>query len=256
MSSKLLFLIASVLVVVFIAGCAAPAVTVNVSAAASLTDAIREINELYTGHDPSMKIVTNFGGSGTLQKQIENGAPVDIFISASAMQMDALQKQQLIVDGSRKDLLVNKVVLVVPSGSTLGIADFKDLTGDKVVKIAVGDPKSVPAGQYAQMIFDKYGISGPVGPKLVFGSDVRQVLTFVESGNVDAGVVFLTDAKISGKVKIVADAPDEVNSKVVYPVALINTAKNMGAAADYENFLFGEKAKAVFEKYGFTALGR
>jgi molybdate transport system substrate-binding protein len=253
---KRLLLLVLLLAVFLIAGCSTTVTTVNVSAAASLKDAITEINYLYVGDDPFTKVVVNFGGSGTLQKQIENGAPVDVFISASAVQMDALQKQQLIIEGSRRNLLKNKVVLIVPADSTRGIADFKDLAGDKAGKIAVGDPKSVPAGQYAQQIFDKYAISDLVKPKLILGSDVRQVLTYVETSNVDAGVVFLTDAKISKKVKIVAAAPDEINAMVVYPVAIINSSSNMETAEDYVNFLFSETARAVFEKYGFIALGR
>jgi len=247
---------AMILAVFLFAGCSTTVTTVNVSAAASLKDAVTELNYMYVGDDPFTKVVVNFGGSGTLQKQIENGAPVDVFISASAVQMDALQKQQLIIEGSRRNLLKNKVVLIVPADSTPGIADFRDLTGEKVGKIAVGDPKSVPAGQYAQLVFDKYGITDQLKPKLVFGSDVRQVLTYVETGNVDAGVVFLTDAKISKKVKVVADAPDDINATVVYPVAVINASNNMEIAEDYVNFLFSETARAVFQKYGFTALGR
>jgi molybdate transport system substrate-binding protein len=250
--TKLLPLIAAILAAISIVGCAAPAATVNVSAAASLTDALKEVNKLYIEANPNVTIIPNFGGSGTLQKQIENGAPVDVFISAAAAQMDALQKNKLIIDDTRKDLLINKVVLIVPSGNPLGIGDFRDLVSDKVKKVAVGDPKSVPAGMYAQQIFDKVGISDVLKSKLVLGADVRQVLTYVESGNVDAGVVFITDAKTSGKVKIVANAPDDINAKVVYPVAMIQGSKNILAALGYESFLFSSQARAVFEKYGFS----
>ncbi|MGD0855818.1 MAG: molybdate ABC transporter substrate-binding protein [Dehalococcoidia bacterium] len=256
MFTKLLPLVAAILAIISVAGCAAPAATVNVSAAASLTDALKEVNKLYVEANPNVTVIPNFGGSGTLQKQIENGAPVDIFISAAAAQMDALQKEKMIIDDTRRNLLINKVVLIVPSGNPLGIGDFKDLVSDKVAKIAIGDPKSVPAGMYAQQIFDKFGISDSLKSKLVLGSDVRQVLTYVESGNVDAGIVFITDAKISGKVKIVANAPDDINAKVVYPVAMIQASKNTLVALGYESFLFSNQAIAVFEKYGFNMAGK
>ena len=233
------------------AGCAGPVAVVNVSAASSLADAISEINVLYKHERPDVTVITNFGGSGTLQQQIENGAPVDVFISASPAQMDTLQQKYLIVENTRRDLLSNKVVLVVPADSTLGITSFNDLTGDKVKKVAIGDPGSVPAGMYARDIFNELGITDALKSKMVLAANVRQVLQYVESSNVDAGVVFMTDAKISGAVQVVANAPDYINEKVIYPVAVINTGKDRTAAADYEEFLCGNQAGAVFEKYGF-----
>jgi molybdate transport system substrate-binding protein len=242
--------------IIALLGCAAPAVTLNVSAAASLTDALKEINVLYMQDNPGVTVTSNFGSSGTLQKQIENGAPTDIFVSAASAQMDALQKGKLIIDDTRQDLLINKVVLIVPIGNPLDITDFKGLVSDKVTKIAIGDPKSVPAGTYGQQVFDKFGISDSVKSKLVLAGDVRQVLTYVESGNVDAGVVYLTDAKISTKVVIVANAPDDINAKIVYPVAVVKASKSVDAARVYEKYLFGSRAKAVFDKYGFTMAGK
>jgi molybdate transport system substrate-binding protein len=237
-------------------GCSAPAATVNVSAASSLTDVIKEINAVYQKDNPNVTVVPNFAASGTLQQQIENGAPVDVFISAAPAQMDALQEKNLIVENSRRDLLSNKVVLIVPGDSTLGITGFNDLTSDKVKKVAIGDPGSVPAGMYARDIFNEYGIMEALKPKLVLAGNVRQVLQYVESSNVDAGVVFTTDAKIAKNVKIVADAPDDINNKVVYPVAVINTGKDRTAASAYEEFLFSDQAGRIFDKYGFTVIGR
>jgi molybdate transport system substrate-binding protein len=238
------------------AGCAGPVSVVNVSAASSLTDAISEINVLYKNERPDVAVITNFGGSGTLQQQIENGAPVDVFISASPAQMDALQKKNLIVENTRRDLLSNKVVLIVPGDSALGITSFNDLTGDKVKKVAIGDPGSVPAGTYARDIFNELGITDALKSKMVLAANVRQVLQYVESSNVDAGVIFVTDAKVSRAVQVVANAPDDINEKVIYPVAVINTGKDTTGAADYEEFLFGNQAGAVFEKYGFGLIRR
>jgi len=145
---------------------------------------------------------------------------------------------------------------VVPADSSLDITDFKDLARDNVKKVAIGDPKSVSAGMYAQQIFDRNSIADTIKQKLVLAGDVRHVLTYVESGNVDAGVVFATDAKSSSKVKIVANAPDDINARVVYPVAIIKAGKNIDAARDYESFLFSNQAKAIFEKYGFSVISK
>lgn len=229
----------------------APPVSLTVSAASSLTDVLKEVDSAYTQTKSNVTVTPNFAGSGALQKQIENGAPADVFISAAATQMNALQKEQLLLDGTRKDLLGNTVVLVVPSDSALGITDFKDLATAKVKKVAIGDPKSVPCGMYAAQVFQEDNITDKVKSKEVIGSDVRAVLTDVESGNVDAGVVFSTDAKTSTKVKVVANAPADINAKVIYPAAVIKASKNADAAKDYLNFLSGDQAKTIFEKYGF-----
>ena len=240
-----------------LAGCSEKApVTLNISAAASLTDALTEIHTLYTKENSNITITPNFASSGTLQKQIEQGAPCDVFISAAASQMDNLEKGSMIVTESRKNLLNNKVVLVIPADSTLGLTSFNDLTKDIVKKIAIGDPKSVPAGTYGQQAFDKLGITESIQSKLILGSDVRQVLSYVESGDVDAGIVYSTDAVVSSKVKVVASAPEEINAKIVYPVAVIKASQNTDAAQDYIDFLFTAKAKEIFEKFGFTTISK
>jgi molybdate transport system substrate-binding protein len=254
-------LVLSVLVFLSIlplAGCSTEKtpVTLNVSAAASLKDAINEIDSLYIKQNSNVTITPNLASSGTLQKQIEQGAPADVFISAGASQMDVLAKENLIVSNTRKDLLKNKLVLVVPADSSLGLTGFIDLARSDVKQIAIGDPKSVPAGTYAQKAFDELGITGQVSGKYVMGADVKAVLSYVESGNVDAGLVYLTDAKTSTKVKVVATAPDDINAQIVYPVAVVAASKVTDAAKSYENFLFGDKAKAIFEKYGFTMVGK
>jgi molybdate transport system substrate-binding protein len=234
----------------------ASGITLNISAASSLTDAIKELNGLYLQKNSNITLTPNFAGSGTLQKQIEQGAPADVFISAAAGQMDTLQKENLILTETRKNLLNNTLVLVVPSDSTLGISSLNDLTGDAVKKIAIGDPKSVPAGTYAQQAFDKLGITARLQDKLVLGADVRGVLSYVESGNVDAGLVYLTDAKTSSKVKVAANAPDDINAKIVYPVAVVAASKVPDAAKSYVNFLFSDQARTVFVKYGFSLVGQ
>ena len=231
----------------------APApVTLDVLAAASLTDAIKEINQVYTNARPWVTIVPNFASSGTLQVQIENGGACDVFISAAAAQMNNLQDKGLLVDGTRRNLLNNKVVLVVPNNSTLGLTSFSDLALSKVTSVAIGDPASVPAGTYAQQAFDLLGITDQVQPKYVMGADVRGVLAYVESGNIDAGIVYATDALTSDKVTVVASAPDEINSKIVYPMAITKNSKSQSEAQKYLDFLASDEAMAIFAKYGFS----
>lgn len=212
---------------------------------------MEEIKPLYSQQNPKIGLTYNYGASGSLQRQIEQGAPVDIFISAATKQMDALQQKSLLLDETRKNLLKNQVVLIEPEKATT-INDFKDLSSNSVKKIALGEPKSVPAGQYAQQVLTSLKISDQVKSKVVYANDVRQVLNFVETGNADAGIVYLSDAKSSNKVKIVATAPENSHSPVVYPSAVLKSSKNVDAAKDFVQFLFGNQAKTVFEKWGFT----
>jgi molybdate transport system substrate-binding protein len=170
--------------------------------------------------------------------------------------MDNLQKKDLLLNYTRRNLLNNKIVMVVPADSPLGLTSFNDLATDKVKKVAVGEPKAVPAGDYAHQAFDLLGITAKVKPKEVQGANVTQVLTYVESGNVDAGIVYSTDALTSAKVKVVASGPAEINAKVTYPVAVIKATKFPDTAVKYVDFLFSAQAKAVFEKYGFSMAGK
>lgn len=226
-------------------------VTLTISAAASLKDVLQVIQPTYTQQKPNVTLTYNFGSSGSLQQQIEQGAPVDVFISAAQKQMNALQKKNFLVTDTRKDLLRNTVVLIAPKNAT-GISDFKDLTSNKVRKIAIGDPKSVPVGQYSEEILTSLKLFDPLKPKLVLGKDVRQVLSYVETGNVDAGLVYVTDAKTSDKVQVLATSPEDSHSPIIYPVAVLRGSKNPEAAREFVEFLSSEQAKAVFEKYGFS----
>ena len=214
-----------------------------------------EIKTLYKKEKPNVTINYNFGASGALQQQIEQGASADLFFSAATKQMDALQKKGLILDDTKVNLLGNSVVLVVKSDSTLGISDFKDLANDKIKKIALGEPKTVPVGQYSEEIFTSLSILDKIKAKAVYGKDVKEVLTWVETGNVDAGVVYGTDAKASKKVKVVAVAGKNLyKTPVVYPVAVIKASKNVDDTKTFLKFLSSDKAKEVFVKYGFDFL--
>jgi molybdate transport system substrate-binding protein len=231
-------------------------IELNVSAAASLTDALQAVNDWYMQDNKNVKIVANFASSGILQKQIEQGAPADVFISAAAKQMDALHTGGLILEDTRKDLLTNKIVLVVPSKSTLNISSFTDLLNDDVKQIAIGDPEFVPSGIYGKRAFEVLGIYEQIKDKLILQIDTPHVLGYIESGNVDAGIVYATDAALTDKVRIVAEAPDEVNRQIIYPVAVIKASKNADAAKAYIAYLAGNEAKMIFKKFGFVVVNK
>lgn len=219
-----------------------------IAAAASLQNAMEEIKPLYEAAE-GVTLTFTYGSSGALQEQIEQGAPVDIFMSAALKQMKALEDSGLILEGSKKELLENKVVLIVPKDSTLDIASFDDII--KAETIALGDPASVPVGQYSEEIFTSLGILDQVKKKVTYGKDVTEVLTWIATGNADAGVVYATDAKSSADVKVIAEAPEGSVSKAIYPVAVIKDSKLPDAARAFVEYLSSEEAIGVFEKYGF-----
>ena len=228
-------------------------VKLTVSAAASLTDCLEELKELYINENPNVEITYNFGSSGSLQQQIEQGAPADIFFSAGKKQMTALKDAGLMVDDSVKDILENKVALITPLDGKQ-INSIEELTDDKIERIAVGEPESVPVGQYTDEALKNLNVFDSIESKLVFAKDVREVLSWVETGNVDAGFVYQTDAKVSDKVKIVLNAPEGSHKPVIYPVGVVKSSKVTESAQDFVDFLFEEDAKNVFIKYGFSPI--
>ena len=224
---------------------------VYIVAAASMTDAVKEIGANYEKQHPDVKLMYNFGSSGALQSQIEQGAPADVFISAAQKQMNALEEENLIDKATRRDLLENKVVLIVPKDSTLVLDNFAAAATDKVSKIALGEPKSVPVGQYSEEIFTNLNVWADIKAKAVYASDVRQVLSWVETGEVDCGVVYATDAAISDKVKVLLEAPAGTHKPVVYPAAMVSSSKNPEIAKDFLAYLSQDEQKAILAKYGF-----
>ncbi|MEH2037942.1 molybdate ABC transporter substrate-binding protein [Nostoc sp.] len=224
--------------------------SILVSAAASLKEALEEIKPLYQQSKSNINISYNFGASGALQQQIEQGAPADIFISAGKKQVDALEQKGLLLPGSRTNLANNRLVLIVAQ-DVVGINSFYNLTDSKIKKIAIGEPRSVPAGQYGEQVLKKLKLYDRLKSKFVFANNVRQVLAAVESGNAEAGLVYATDAKISNKVKVVVTADDKFHSPIVYPVAIIKSSKNPSAAKEFVQFLSGSEVKTVLKKYGF-----
>lgn len=223
-----------------------------VSAAASLTDCMNELKAVYESENEGIKLTFNFGASGALQQQIEQGAPADIFISAGKKQMDALVEKGMMQEKSVKDILENKVVLITPKDGER-LTSFEQLAEDKVTQIGVGEPKSVPVGQYTEEIFASLSLTEALSHKLVYAKDVREVLSWVETGNVQAGVVYETDAKISDKVQISCTAPEGSHKPVIYPVGVVKETKNAQAAEAFLTFLFTDTAEEIFSSYGFTA---
>ncbi|MDD6119813.1 MAG: molybdate ABC transporter substrate-binding protein [Selenomonadaceae bacterium] len=224
----------------------------HVSAAASLTNVMQDIAKEYEQQHPGVKVEFNFGSSGALQQAIENGGQSDLFVSAAQKQMNALEKAGLLADGTRQDLFINDVVLIVPKDSKKDIKSFEDLNTDKVQKLALGEPKGVPVGQYSEQIFTYMKNLDAMKAKAVYGTDVRQVLSWIEQGEADAGLVYATDAAITDGVKVVAKAPADSHKPIIYPVSVLKDSKQLDLAKDFEQFLLNDTSKALFEKYGFT----
>ncbi len=227
-----------------------PPARLTVSAAASLKDALTAIDQDFQRAHPDIAITPNFGASGTLQLQIEQGAPVDVFISAAPQQMDALAAKNLLLADTRMNLLENELVLIVPKDSKT-VASFADLKRADVRVIAMGDPRSVPAGTYAQQVLTALGIYNAVKSKMTLATDVRQVLADVETGSAEAGLVYSTDAAISPKVRVAMNAPAGTHQPIVYPAAVLRGSMNPEAARGFVKYLASPEARAVFLKYGF-----
>ena len=224
-----------------------------VSAAASLTDVLKEISAGYQSKSKNT-VRFNFGPSSGLARQIKEGAPADIFFSADLAQMDALQKKNLIEPGTQKNLLSNQLVIIVPADSKLAMSSPKDLLKATVQKIALAEPSSVPVGVYTSKYLTDEGLWEQVKPKIIPVQDVRATLASVESGNVEAGFVYKTDAAISNKVKIAYEVPIEKGPKITYPVAIVKESKKKDAARDFMNFMLGPASKALFKKFGFVVI--
>ena len=239
--------IVSLVVVAFLTT-AIRAADLAVFAAASLTDAMKELASAYESKSGN-KLLFNFSGSNALARQILEGAPADVFFSADEIQMDNLAKAGLIDSSTRVDLLSNTLVIVVPE-------EAAELTPAALVepaikRLALADPKSVPAGVYAREYLTKLGLWNAVAPKVVPTENVRAALAAVESGNVEAGIVYKTDAKISKAVRIAYEVSAAEGPKISYPVAVVKGTRHADAAKSFLQYLKSGPALAVFKKYGF-----
>ena len=226
---------------------------VNLAAAASLKNVYDEkLIPMFEQKYPGVKVTPTYASSGDLQTQIENGLETDVFMSAANKQMDALVEEGIIDNDTNLQFLENKVVLIVPADSNSNISSFDDLKNVEG-NIAIGDPESVPAGQYAQEVLNNTGIWDDVESKLSLGTDVTAVLNQVAQGSADCGIVYATDAKSTDDVKVICEAPDgALKTPVIYPVAAIKDTNDTDATKAFMDFLQTQEAKDVFVDYGFT----
>ena len=223
-----------------------------VAAAASLKNAYEDkLIPMFEEQYPEVSIEGTYDSSGKLQSQIEAGADVDIFFSAALKQMEALQEEGYIAEDASVDLLENKIVLIVPAGKENGYTSFEDIVNADM--IAIGDPESVPAGQYGKEALENLDLWSSVEGKLSLGTNVTEVLNWVAEGSADTGIVYATDAaSMTDKVSVVAEAPEGSVSKVIYPVAELKETKNKDAADVFMEFLQSDEALDVFKVAGFT----
>ncbi len=217
-------------------------VEITVSAASSLSDAFKDLGTEFQKNHPDVKINFNFGASGILQKQIEQGAPVDIFASASPLEIDSLDGKGLIIKDTRVNFTRNKLVIIAPSNLT--IEGLKSLN-----KIAIGDPKTVPAGRYAQAFLENAGIYEMVKPKLIFAENVRQVLDYVERGEVDAGFVYYSDTLKSNMS--VSPVDESLYPPIIYPIAVINNSQQPAISRQFIEYVQSNEGQTILRKYGF-----
>jgi len=228
-------------------------VEINVSAAMGLKDALLEIEKKYEADHP-VKIIYNLASSGALQTQIEQGASTDLFISAANKQMDELQKKNLIIPATRKNLVGDQLVLIVPKASQLELQSFQDLTNPNVTRFGMGVPDTVPAGEYAKQVLEKLQVWNTVQEKAVMAKDIHTVLTYVETGNVEAGIVFSTVAAASDKVKVVAIAPPNTHEPITFLGAVVSDTKHPKETEEFLQYLTSPDGIAVLNKYGFQAI--
>ncbi|EIT87239.1 molybdate ABC transporter molybdate-binding protein ModA [Fictibacillus macauensis ZFHKF-1] len=225
----------------------------TISAAASLKDALLAVQKEYEKKHPTIKLRFNFGASGPLQQQISEGAPVDLFLSAAENQFQTLLKDGSIAQKDHTSLLGNELVLVVPKTLT-SVASIHDLKKEAVKKVALGTPETVPAGQYAKQTLEHEHVWNALKEKAIYAKDVRQVLTYVETQNAEAGFVYKTDALISQKVKIAAITSEKSHAPIVYPLGIIKQSKHVTEARAFFQYLQQPSTKDIFLKFGFTKL--
>ncbi len=231
-------------------------VKLNLAAAASLEYAFQEkLIPMYQKDHPEVTIEGTYDSSGKLQTQIESGMEADLFFSAATKQMDTLVGEDLIDKDSVTDMLENKVVLITPTNDPAGLQEFKDI--EKAKTIAIGDPESVPAGQYAKEVLTNLQLWDKLESRFSLGTNVTEVLNWVAESSADAGIVYETDAKTTDKVKVIAEAPaDSLEKPIIYPAGIVKASKNTEATKAFLDFLQTAKASAVFKEYGFTPIAK
>ena len=272
LNKKLILAIAAILaLVVFVSGCtdtgtsediqtdtnidtdSGEITTITVSAAASLTEAFTKIETAFEDENPDIDVNYNFAGSGTLRMQIEGGAPIDVFASASQSHMNLLSNQSLIIEDSRKDFAANTVVLITPVDSNQEISGPADLTADDVETICIGNPETAPVGKYTVEALEEAGLWDELEAKTLLADDVKQVLVYVERGEVDAGFVYSTDAATSEPDTIEIKATLPTVTPISYPIAVLSASEHQDEAQTFVDFVTSDEGRTILESYGFTA---
>ena len=250
-SSSRKFGFAAILIaVLWVGGQAARAAEITVSAAASLTNAFKEIGTAFEAVHPGTRVLLNFGASGALLQQIAKGAPVDVFASADQETMDQAQQQQLVSGGARVNFVRNALVVIVPADAAPLPRNLNDLGVPAIKRIAIGLPASVPVGRYAKAVLEKAQLWSAILPRMIGAQSVRQALDYVARGEVDAGFVYATDAALmADKVKVAFTVPTE--TPVLYPIAPMSSSTNPKAAKQFIAFVMSPPAQAVLARHGF-----
>lgn len=247
----------SALLILFICcmGCSAGLVhaeEITVSAAISLKNVFEEIGAAYEAKNKHAKVRFNFAASGSLVRQIEGGAPVDIFASADMESMAALESKGLIAPASSVVFAANVLVLITPVNFKSEITTFQDLKKDAVRRLAIGNPRTVPAGRYAEEVLEYFRLSGALKDNFILSENVRQALDYVSRGEVDAGIVYYTDALTRAKeVRIAAKAPAQSHKPIFYPAAVVKDTRHKTEATGFISFLVSEESRGILKKYGF-----
>jgi len=237
-------------VVLGFAALAAQAADLTVSAAASLSNAFRDLAPAFEVQNPGTKVVFNFAASDALLAQIAKGAPADVFAAADQDSMDRAETRKLLVPGSRSNFVANSLVLIVPSDSALNLKALADLQRPEVRKVAIGNPAGVPAGRYAKGALEAARVWAAVEPKAVNATNVRQALDYVARGEVEAGFVYATDAAVQKeKVKVAFTVPTE--TPISYPIAVVAGSANAGVARQFVDFVISPAGQAVLARHGF-----
>jgi molybdate transport system substrate-binding protein len=228
---------------------------ITISAAISLKNAFEDIGKIFQEKNPAVKLVFNFGASGDLARQIEAGAPVDIFAPAAQKDMDDIERKGLLLIHSRVNLVNNTLVLVKPVHSNIRIESMKDLLRAETKRVVIGNPQTVPAGRYAEEVLRNLNLWFRVQDKLIFAEHVRQALDYVARNEVDAGLVYSTDARIRSKeVTLILKVPEGSHQPILYPMAVVKGTQNEILARKFVNFVIAIEAQRIFEQFGFTPL--
>ena len=247
-------LILSVSMMLFIVGCSSnkgdiEKIQLNISAASSTKEVMEKVKLEYEKANNDVELIINYGGSGALQQQIEQGAPCDIIISAGDKQVNELRKKELLIEESIADLVKNELVLIAPSSSN--ITSITDLLNKEVVHIAIGEPNSVPVGEYAKQATENLNIYNDIKDKMVYAKDVKEVLAWVRSSNSEAGFVYYTDTLNNEKIKIVERIDSKTHKPITYPIAIIKNSKKIEECKEFQTYLLSQSGQVIFKEFGY-----